>query len=326
VVSTRDWRLHDITGSSIMIFLPLWKTYHWLSADRILYFDQDDHCHLYNTATGTRTALTALERRLPARIMNLQYSPDGQWILCTTSLSPLEVRGMRLDGSHYFQFRSHLPADINTEAIWSADSHHWLEMVWRQSGGRSSVAAANLHSLPPDHAVVKLDMQLPAGTYVWQDAVEPGKALLVIDDKFRATSPTLRIARVPFSGKQEPAHWSQASFPPGTSSGSFSPQRDRLAYMTVSTPKPGYFERLLARIRTEWKREIRPEWRLWVANLDGSHRHEVGYMVQPPDHPPGVAGQGGWMSPSYPQELKWLPDGKRLSYVFDDALYTVPVE
>jgi hypothetical protein len=51
---------------------------------------------------------------------------------------------------------------------------------------------------------------------------------------------------------------------------------------------------------------------LWVSKLDGTDRVEIGRL------PAEGWGKG--------QSLIWLPDGKRLSFVYNDSLYTVPVD
>ena len=49
---------------------------------------------------------------------------------------------------------------------------------------------------------------------------------------------------------------------------------------------------------------------LWVSNLDGSRMKELGYVK-------GIA---------FIPSLRWLPDGKRMSFIYDKALYTVPAD
>jgi hypothetical protein len=55
----------------------------------------------------------------------------------------------------------------------------------------------------------------------------------------------------------------------------------------------------------------------WVSHDNGSQLRLLGRLAGPP----GSFGQGF----QYPQ-FNWSPDGKRLSFTFEHALYTVPVE
>jgi hypothetical protein len=55
---------------------------------------------------------------------------------------------------------------------------------------------------------------------------------------------------------------------------------------------------------------------IWVSRLDGSGMHEVGHLLsgkEAEDDDPAFG-------------LDWLPGGKRLSFGYGDALYTVPAD
>ena len=70
---------------------------------------------------------------------------------------------------------------------------------------------------------------------------------------------------------------------------------------------------------------------LWVSRIDGSGMHEIGAM------PPQMVlqNQGGpsdmetgehlW-GPPVPRLIRWLPDGKHVSFVYKGDLYTVSTE
>ena len=49
----------------------------------------------------------------------------------------------------------------------------------------------------------------------------------------------------------------------------------------------------------------------WVANLNGSQMHRVGY----------VEGYDGDL-----KDLEWSPDGDKLSFLHEGALYVVPAD
>ncbi len=87
-----------------------------------------------------------------------------------------------------------------------------------------------------------------------------------------------------------------------------SPQGDRLAWLIVReyTPPGQRKQRMIG---------------LWVSRLDGSGMQEIGHM----DYQPNDFGHRGYEpKKEVPQHLRWTPDGKRLSFQYQGALYTVP--
>jgi hypothetical protein len=54
---------------------------------------------------------------------------------------------------------------------------------------------------------------------------------------------------------------------------------------------------------------------LYTADADGAHARPIGSAEGVP-----VGKANSW-----PRELRWLPDGKQVSFVYKDALYTLPV-
>ena len=56
---------------------------------------------------------------------------------------------------------------------------------------------------------------------------------------------------------------------------------------------------------------------LWVSQLDGSNMHKIGHMT--PMVPKGALNAS--LETSY---IRWLPGVKKLSFVYDDTLWTVP--
>jgi hypothetical protein len=55
---------------------------------------------------------------------------------------------------------------------------------------------------------------------------------------------------------------------------------------------------------------------LWTSRLDGSDMREIGQQDAPR--------VDGWNTSLY--DLSWTPDGKRLSFVCDGALWTLPAD
>ncbi|HLK57646.1 MAG TPA: hypothetical protein VKU00_13860 [Chthonomonadaceae bacterium] len=57
----------------------------------------------------------------------------------------------------------------------------------------------------------------------------------------------------------------------------------------------------------------RHRWEIWVSDTDGSHMRQIGYeeLPNPGDYS------------SVPMDLQWLPDGKHLSFLHKETLYTL---
>lgn len=64
---------------------------------------------------------------------------------------------------------------------------------------------------------------------------------------------------------------------------------------------------------------------LWVSDLDGHNRHEVGRIEAASDPDREEHTDTGFFVPDTQIErLNWLPSGKSLSFEYQNALYTVP--
>ena|SRR5579859_7318626 len=85
-----------------------------------------------------------------------------------------------------------------------------------------------------------------------------------------------------------------------------SPRADRLAWVFYfGSPYPG----------RNVTKERRATCEIWISCLDGSRMHLAGYQSDYQDvYDVSLNG------------LKWLPDGKRLSFIYADALYTIPAD
>ena len=91
-----------------------------------------------------------------------------------------------------------------------------------------------------------------------------------------------------------------------------SPQGDRLAWLVESdyTPPGSVW---LRRVWVFLGQRKRPLVGLWISRVDGSHMQEIGHL----NYKPGE---------EIPQDIRWTPDGKRLSFLYKGGLYTVPVD
>lgn len=100
-----------------------------------------------------------------------------------------------------------------------------------------------------------------------------------------------------------------------------SPQADRIVWqMTALRPAP----------LQEWLHHYLPfiatvQYKItavWVSNIDGSNRRELGHVLETPD----ASGGKDIQRDSLLENLKWLPGGRHLSFEYKNALYVLPID
>jgi len=105
-------------------------------------------------------------------------------------------------------------------------------------------------------------------------------------------------------------------YPCSVVSVALSPQRDRLAWLLLvkGEPRPTVpsdlesRDLLLCGMRSE----------IWISRLDGSGMREI--LTEEP-----LITKGEEVT-DFPRELRWLPSGKHLGFLYNFALYTVPAD
>jgi hypothetical protein len=90
---------------------------------------------------------------------------------------------------------------------------------------------------------------------------------------------------------------------------------NRLAWLIASERDPPRFARLIHNLVPSFKADRREVVELWISRLDGSNARRIGYQ------PINVL-----KDDEYPSGLRWMPDGKRVSFVLRNVLQTVPVD
>jgi hypothetical protein len=102
--------------------------------------------------------------------------------------------------------------------------------------------------------------------------------------------------------------------PGGEASVALSPDGERVGWLVYTGRPFSLIEQWLARLNPRFAFGAAPRYtlNLFVSKRDGTGVREVGRVaVSPQDRSRGA--------------LRWTPDGTRLSFVFEGALWTVPV-
>jgi hypothetical protein len=91
--------------------------------------------------------------------------------------------------------------------------------------------------------------------------------------------------------------------------------KDRLAWLITSERDPPRLARFIHKLVPSFKADRREVVELWISRLDGSNARRIGYQ------PINVR-----KADEYPSGLRWMPDGKRVSFELRNLLQTVPVD
>jgi hypothetical protein len=296
--------------------LPL---YEWLS-DEVLFSHPGpwlfSNTFTFDTRTGKQTPLTKLNAQIRSQqdgdVWVWELSPDRQWLLWTPQLSG-KVRAVRLDGLDLRTYELPGNPDPSTTLHWQQDSRHWLA----------------------EHYVEKRPYPLP---FVSGDIDMPGETQAIpLSEAGRHTIPDTEVRQIQIESqgyvgllpsgmplyriwRQQLPEESQLEEVIADDSG------QRLAWIFLCIRQPAY---------SEWFRRLRPGYsvptqcraELWVSRKDGTELHLVGYVVV---DELSMSRKGVTLRLTVenepPVNLRWLPDGKRISFVYKGGIYTVPVD
>lgn len=275
---------------------------------------------VYDPATGQKTVLSALGHALhSAEYLSLQQSrlsPDGKWLVTGVHGQPQTCTLASLDGAHAVEVPVKY-ADTNyAHTVWAPDSRSWLYVA----------------EDPYDHcAHVRI---YDTGGKLLRDVAHAmqfyGREPLgfVIGERVVAASRTIYgDGGIPFAEfglyPNCPPRRLYDLTAPGDASAvmdvALSPRGDRLAWAFAYTPVPLGI-RALRRSRLFRGREP-SSFGLCVSRVDGSAMRDLGRLSSPGDR-----GLPYWAAPGRLRCLRWTPDGKRVSFLYEDGLYTVPAD
>jgi hypothetical protein len=304
----------------------------WLSDHELLYFRPDGNLWRRDIKTGAETVLPALTRQLNISIPYstihwLLPSPDGKWLIWgEAGPSPLFVTSV--DGARQFSWPKG-----RSKAHWLPDSQHWSHWEYGYDMNWTEVEIHNVSTpdqsqgidTPPaglkglDVLAVQSEDVIIARTRDVDRSgavIASGRGYITIITPISASPP-------PFRDIQELSVWSLHSAKPLHQftihlSGpaldvKVSPQGDRVVWLVQRQNTSPAFK-LLQRLFPAWKGDDHESLAIYASKLDGSQMQEIGRV------------DSKATTDRLIEEMRWLPGGKRLSFIVNDTLWTVPVE
>jgi len=321
------------------------REYGWLSDDECFFAEQylsdpgyriqRSHLYRYNVRTGKKTHLRRLEQLVDCFYHSqMAISPDGKWLMWNGGSDEKETIDVAtLGGRHHRQW----PAEYWTSTLtWTSDSRHWIEFkrtdaeeasfeaivhdVYRTTANRiHAVEAGSFDRHSADYAV--------GDHIVFLDREETGETTAALNVTVSSLPPHIRRE-----------HTTRIAVPsnlpnPNIMNVCISPDAQRIAFIVgygdiptgidrdedgkeeKTSPASSVYHPSSVFTQEERNTKLRA-YCIVVCNIDGTEMHEV----------------GTWQEHVNPnvvldlENLRWLPSGKRLSFVCDDVLYTVPAD
>lgn len=213
------------------------------------------------------------------------FSPNGRWLLWASGTDKKPLWRMVRIGTYLILERPRDPKD---------DDLNYADFLWLHDSQRWAER-----------------VRTPTGTYarvyhvnsprIERVTLSPGEDLEALDGRTRPVF----VGRYP-SLMNGPGGMTQSNH-------ILSPNGDRVAWLMCSQEQPldlAYYVRCLVTLH-RIPHSAFPRYRssLWVSRSDGSNAHKIGT---------------DFASKSRPVCLNWTPDGTRLSFNYDNALWIVP--
>jgi hypothetical protein len=245
--------------------------------------------------------------------------------LCTTELvGPTTYKAFSLDGRQHlfwpapkYSFKAG-PVLADSLHPWLADSRHW---ILEYHPGSSGLVISLASTYTAKQQTVQTDAQIPDADHVFCLGVSHDNHILVRGDNPPADSNTTQPRVAVYDVGISPAASAQHTdilLPAGADNvwDVLSSRGDRILWLLDVDPEkaqPSWLRRVRHWLRLS---PLTPYSSLWISNRGSTEMHMIGMLSS---HP----GQDLREILTAPQ---WTPDGKRVSFISNDALYTVPAD
>lgn len=264
--------------------------------------------------SGQQDSLEAFNRHVPQRgprgAYRMTLSPDGkkaQWFEGGPGSPARQWRVVSLDGTSDIVGKwDGYGVKHTAEGAWMPDSNRWIALI--KTCDKPAILLYNLATpdSPQEILLPPFRAQVEKASYCETTliGVTPrGEAVTTLSEGEGISNG--EIYRFSLKGTAGAVHRSTVRFPKGARADEvvLSPAGDRLAWRLVYVE--GQDQLSTMRAKDE----------LWASRLDGSSMHCIG--------------QSDWFyhpKKDFPHAVHWLPDGKHLSFLYLDELYTVPAD
>lgn len=276
--------------------------------------------------TGIQSTLSEFNALFPAHtlvdISGWNPSPDGVWLAYRASSpddwqnDPTNVSIWELNGTRSFPAVEAREYNGNSSLpfsqTWLPDSRRYLRLD-REVAGKARLFSLDVPSSDGVAVSIPIGSQSLLG-------VTPDY-LLITSDFDRSSPASTKAVTLTTQGiypNTAPAHSVKITLPAGATVRelSLSPQADRLLWTFSFTRRPALGV-LLTHIAPKLASQFGPHsvTTLQISRLDGSEMRELGSEDDPIKD----------KNPEPIHMARWLPDGKRISYRYRNAVYLLPV-
>lgn len=320
IARTQDWSIARGQGRGGVA-----DSYFWTTKYDLLHLDRSSHGETFvlrETLTPLDTLKTsaAPALKLPAQALVPRPTPDGSaWIYGLSNTEHHDIDTFVLDSQGV---STPLPDSFwGTNTVWTADGKGWLAS--RPDG----LYLNSLNGMPGR----KIDtMSISAWTPYVLGVNEQMRVIFTLgDDRFEPPAAFRRGLKTPFGNLTEfdlgaPTHnpktW-KVTMPPEALRGQLllSPQADRILW--IAEQQPAGLTLWMNRLRFGFTRAYEGDEEIYVSNLDGTGMKKI-FSGPVERQRRGM----NTFSVRPMTDIQWLPDGRKISFIYKDSLYIAPVD
>ncbi len=288
--------------------------------------------------------LSALLNKTDSDASDILLSPDGKYALWSAYADGFRAHCIALDGSEHKIWQ--LGKNEYRSCNWLADSRHWFNARVDPATNRTTSVDVCDREQPAQVTHLPLNALVPDGPDTCFSLTSAfaldGNRLISNSACHEEDTKKDEIVEVGLDKTVHLLKKTTVAMPsPGIiNTALFSPQGDRIAWLLQTTYTPP-FAKYLHRFLPMVKLQSRSVASVWVSRRDGTQMHEIGHIDVRNYNDPiyyssfmpsgGQSGASALASPNIldtPEELslRWMPDGKHLSFFLKDRLWKVAAD
>jgi len=302
-------RPHALLEHATRITEGTFHAYAWQPPNTLALILQTDELELRDMTNGQRTLGAVGTGATGTKLW--RASPDGRHLLAFERSGVFWVLERRELIQHRTDFESWDAGAMPPAGVWLPDSRRWL--AWTPGHSKQPLrlysfdaphgtpvsvpapeAMTGLIGVTPDNLVVQTDAPFPPAT---------AKKITLATFGIYPNRTGVRTVPVPLPVTAQIHDLELA------------PRGDRLAWLLVDARRTTFIT-MLIRLVPSLSGHFPPTEGIsvWISRLDGTEMQEIGFQQT---HASGK-------NTNVATDLRWMPDGKHLSFLMDNSLYSVP--